>query len=462
MFKKIFYRPQTGVCADFIPFYDEGEFKLYFLRDYRDFDKHGEGTPWQLTVTKDLISFTDEVEVISRGTKEEQDLYVFTGCVNKINGEYHIFYTGHNPHLRRQGKPEQAVMHAVSKDGVNFTKIPADTFFAPGDKYEMHDWRDPFIFFDKDKGHYVMLLAARTKEGPAIRKGCTAVCVSKDLKKWKVTGNILEPRAFFTHECPDYFEIGEWKYIIYSEFSDRCITRYKMSKDGVTWLTPKVDNFDGRAYYAAKSACNGKNRYLFGWIPTKKDSDHAHWDWGGDLAIHEIIQGKDGTLYTKMPRSIKESFTKTYLDVKEIVLGTATTDEVKTIINREIDEYYLECEIEFDENLTGVGLLLNFDEVADRGYGYTLNLFNNLFAFDVYPNQPWNLTNFINVHRPLELKRKYKLQLLVEKNIAVAYLDDKYALSTRMYPLATPTFNLGLIAKNGVAKFKNLKIKTRK
>lgn len=461
MSQKIFFRPKTGVCADFIPFYDANEFKLYFLRDYRDWENHGEGTPWQLTVTKNLTEFSEEIEVLNRGTVEDQDLYVFTGCINKVGDVYHIFYTGHNPHLRKKGLPEQAVMHAISKDGINFEKIPSDTFFAPNETYEMHDWRDPFIWFDEKEQVYKMLLAARTKEGPAVRKGCTAVCESKDLKKWDVVGNILEPQAYFTHECPDYFEIGQWKYLIFSEFSDRCITRYKMSKDGIKWISPKVDSFDGRAYYAAKSTSNGHKRYLFGWIPTKNKTDNDGWNWGGDLAVHEIYQGKSGILFTRLPEQIEKSFTNTILEKKEVLVGEENKDVILPLITKDHSRYYLECTLEIDKYVTGVGLLLNYDEVNDRGYTYTLNFHNNLFAFDVYPNQPWNLSNFVNVNRPLELKKKYKLKMIVEDNIAVAYLDEKYALSTRMYPIEQPTLNLAIIVKNGKAKIKDLVIKTR-
>ena len=74
--------------------------------------------------------------MLKRGDKTEQDLYVFTGSAIHAKGKYHIFYTGNNPHLREQGKPEQGVMHAVSGDRKTWKKIPEDTFFAPDDRKE--------------------------------------------------------------------------------------------------------------------------------------------------------------------------------------------------------------------------------------------------------------------------------------------------------------------------------------
>ena len=111
--------------------------------------------------------------------KKDQDLYVGTGSVIKANGQFHIFYTGINPYLGKQGKPEQAIMHAVSDDMVTWKKLPEHTFFAPADMYEPHDWRDAFVFWNEETKEYNMLMAARSKKGIPRRRGLTALCASK-------------------------------------------------------------------------------------------------------------------------------------------------------------------------------------------------------------------------------------------------------------------------------------------
>ena len=121
-----FYRPNGAWAADFIPFYDadrqDGRFRLFYLLDWRDPANHGEGTPWFQISTDDFVHFTEHGEMLARGSSADQDLYVFTGSVIRALGQYHIFYTGHNPHLRKQGEPEQAVMHAVSDDLVSLAE----------------------------------------------------------------------------------------------------------------------------------------------------------------------------------------------------------------------------------------------------------------------------------------------------------------------------------------------------
>src|SRR6185312_10754497 len=101
-----FYKPSDGWAADAIPFYWQGEYHLFYLKDFRDPTAHGEGTPWYHLSTHDFVIFQDHGEALARGTVDDQDLYVFTGSVIEREGLFHIFYTGHNPHFRGQGRPE--------------------------------------------------------------------------------------------------------------------------------------------------------------------------------------------------------------------------------------------------------------------------------------------------------------------------------------------------------------------
>ena len=112
-------------------------------------------------------------------------------------------------------------MHATSTDLVTWQKVPGDTFFAPVDGYEPHDWRDPFVFWNEEAGEFWMLLAARLKDGPSRRRGCTALCTSTDLRTWRVAEPLYAPGLYFTHECPDLFRMGDWWYLLFSEFTER-------------------------------------------------------------------------------------------------------------------------------------------------------------------------------------------------------------------------------------------------
>ena len=142
----MYFRSQEkkSVCADVIPYFEDGEFRLFYLKDYRDIANYGEGCPWCLLKTKDLVNYTDCGPVLLRGSEDEQDLYVFTGCTTKFNDEYYVFYTGHNPHLRSKELPEQKILLAKGKSLEELHKVKDFVFEAP-DWMEMHDFRDPFV-----------------------------------------------------------------------------------------------------------------------------------------------------------------------------------------------------------------------------------------------------------------------------------------------------------------------------
>src|SRR5947208_2067500 len=88
--REFFYRPADSWVGDIIPYYKDGKFRLFFLNLWRETAKHGEGHPWYQVSTEDFIHFTEHGEMLPRGTRDEQDLSVATGCVLEAKGRYHI------------------------------------------------------------------------------------------------------------------------------------------------------------------------------------------------------------------------------------------------------------------------------------------------------------------------------------------------------------------------------------
>lgn len=468
--EKLFYKPQNAWAGDFIPFYKDGKFRLFYLHDWRNKEKKGEGTSWYQISTEDFIHFIEHGEMLTRGSKEEQDLYVFTGSVIEAQGLYHIFYTGHNPHFRKQGKPEQAVMHAVSYDLIKWEKIPEDTFYAPTDIYEPHDWRDPFVFWNEETEEYWMLLAARLKTGPSRRRGCTALCTSKDLKHWKVREPFWAPNLYYTHECPDLFKIGDWWYFVYSTFSERYVTHYRMSKSlKGPWQAPENDTFDGRAFYAAKTCSDGNKRYVFGWNPTKSgEKDEGEWQWGGNLVVHEVVQRLDGTLAVKIPDTVDRAFKKAVpvcftsgigiWDIQENSIKGTSPDSFACAVAVELPSCCkITATLTFEENTRGCGLMLRVSEDLESAYYIRLEPHRNRLVFDSWPRRG-DLPFMVELERPIKLtsRKPYDLKVLIEDSVCEVYLDDQIAMSTRLYNLKGGKW--GVFVTDGEVRFDNLRI----
>jgi len=460
----IFYKPEDGWAGDFIPFYWEGYYHLFYLKDYRNRETYGEGTPWFHLATRDFVNFVDYGEALPRGRPNEQDLYVFTGCVYEHQGQFHIFYTGHNPHFHAQGKPEQAVMHATSGDLIHWEKDPTNPIlFADPERYEWHDWRDPFVYWNEEEQAFWMLLAARVKEGPNNRRGVTALATSKDLVQWEVREPFWAPNLYYTHECPDLFRIGEWWYQVYSTFSERVVTHYRMSCHlAGPWTAPANDTFDGRAFYAAKTAGDSKRRFVFGWNPTRTDSsDTGNWNWGGNLVVHEIFQQLDGALHVGLPPEIRQQFLRSVFLTPEARIGQWTIDDSVATIEAE-DGFawcrlarmppccYIEGTIQYREGTRSFGFVLRADDTLDRYYLLKVEPGRQRIVFERWP-RPGDEPPIIE--RPLQLSADspVHLRVLVEDSIIVAYANDCVALSTRGYEHTKG--DLGLFINDGAATF---------
>jgi beta-fructofuranosidase len=467
----IFYKPDDGWAADFIPFFHDGVFHLFYLKDYRDKERCGEGTPWFHISTRDFVEFTDHGEALPRGTVHDQDLYVFTGSVYAHGGRFHIFYTGHNPHFRAAGRPEQAVMHAVSDDLIHWEKNPANPIlFADAERFEVHDWRDPFVFWNEERQEHWMLLAARARSGPQNRRGITALCTSKDLNTWTIVEPFWTPGLYFTHECPDLFRMGDAWYSVYSTFSERMLTHYRTAPSlAGPWTAPTDDSFDGRAFYAAKTASDERRRYVFGWVPSRTgESDAGAWNWGGNLVVHEVVQQSNGALSVRVPSSVLQHFSRACTLSPQPRIGAWTHDENGFTASAPDSFAWLHggelptnaCLIEatlvIAEGTRSAGLVFRSDDALDRGYLLRLEPGRARMAFERFP-RPGDEPPLIERPADLACGRTVQLRILIEGSVLVAYLDDVLALSTRIYDHAAGGF--GAFVAEGAAQFTSLSLR---
>jgi beta-fructofuranosidase len=464
------YKPEDGWAGDFIPFYWQGEYHLFYLKDYRDAAKHGEGYSWYHAVTRDFVHFTDYGEVLARGSITEQDYIPSTGSVIYAEGRFHIFYHGQNPHWITTGKPAQAIMHAVSDDLYTWKKIPEHTFGAPVDRFEPHDWRDPFVFWNQDAGEYWMVIAARLKEGPSRRRGITGFCTSKDLVTWEVEEPFYTPDMYFTHECPDVFKMGDWWYLLFSEFSEACVTRYRMARSvSGPWITPAVDTFDGRAFYAAKTAAGEGRRYLFGWNPSQTGSkDYADWNWGSNLVVHELLQRPDGTLRVRLPETVRNYFAvqqpvhfeqafKTPLPQDGIVRLTGPGSFRCISAGRLPEMAMIEAKVVFTEPSKGFGVMLRTSQDFESGYYVRIEPQRGRLVFDAWPRRG-DYPYLVELERPIQLQpgKLITVTIYVDGTICEVYLDDQVAMSARMYD--HPQGDWGFFVSEGCAEFSDIRL----
>ena len=455
--KRLFYRPPDAWVGDLIPYWENDVYYGFYLHDPRKRDKeYAEMTTWHLVKTRNFVDVEYSGVAIPRGSDDQPNKNAYTGSVIKDNeGVYHAFYTAYNEAITIDGKSIQTIMQAVGTDLEHLETLEGFRFASDGVMYEEFDWRDPFVFWSEEEGCYIMLVTTRLKGGGALRGGCIAMCRSDDLINWTYDSPFYSPGMYITMECPELFKMGAHWYLVFSTFSDKFATHYRIADSwNGPWKIPEHDTFDSRADYAIKTASDGKHRYAFGWIASKYgESDFGPWEWGGTMAFHEIVQNeKTGELDVRMIPSVRETFSEICepqdltayncqvskksgeVQIESETLGCA-------IFPVEGDCFLLEMDVHVNE-AAEFGIAMHTDPGMEKGYFLRMDIQKKQMAWDMWPRAEagkyqWQIKGDvpyqIETARPLPEGNDFHLQIIREDDICVVYVNDKVVLSTRMY-----------------------------
>ena len=450
----LFYRPHPDVLGDVNPFFADGVFRLFYLKPTGG---------WCQVSTRDFVHFDEHGPIGIEGG---------SGCVLEAGGGYHLFYTGYDRDADA-GTYVSKVCHAVSTDLLHWDLRPEDIFYADTDIYDPVKWGDPFVFWNDEEQCYWMLVASRLKSGPSQRRGCTALCVSTDLIHWQAREPLWAPGLYYKHEVPDLFRLGDWWYMVFSTFTDRFLTQYRMSRslDG-PWMSPRNNTFDARALYAAKTCSDGQHRYVFGWLAGREgERDYANWSWGGNLVVHEVVQEPDGSLSVRIPESVDVAFTQDAStkvapalgpwEVEADRLSVSVPDSFACAVAREMPtRCKLSARVTFDDHTRVCGLMIRVSEDLDEAYYLRLEPYRNRLVFQagvMYTVDGWcEFPDMVELERPVELVpgRPYDLDVYVDDTVCVVYVQNKVAMSARIYDRREGIW--GVFVSEGSAQFSRL------
>jgi beta-fructofuranosidase len=348
-------------------------------------------------------------------------------------------------------------MHAQSRDLFHWEKTPGVCFLPPERGFDKDDWRDPFVLWDEESARYIMIIGGRKIDGERKLNACTPYFESEDCKNWTFRGTIWEPCCFNMHEMPDLFKIGDWWYLLITEYCDRSRTIYRMSRTlKGPWLAPKDDAFDGRAYYAARTFAQNGKRYLFGWVPSRNgEEDGGSFQWGGALVVHEVIRRIDGTLGVKIPDTVRNFFDKRD-PVPPVNLKSVDAIEQGAPVRNTGDLFLFEAGLVFEQGTRWFALKLYEDDKTGEAYQFKFMVCENRLFFETCPNQPWSWY-MMGLDRPIQLipGKTYNIHLIVDDTIATLYAGDT-ALNVRMY--RRPGTNLSFTLAGGALRIMNASI----
>lgn len=434
----IYYQHPDTWFGDCMPFFHDGAFYLFHQRDGRDPGPLPDCEPfgWALARTTDFVTYEDFGEVIIRGGEYDQDQFIYAGSVHEAGGTFYAMYTGYNrDHFEEQGKASQVLMVAESDDLVHWTKT-GKTIAVPQPGYDPDDWRDPWVIHDEEKDQWVMIVGTRYDGPKSTLTGSTVYFTSDDHENWTFRGDFWASGLYTMHEMPDIFREGDRWYHLVTEYSEKSKTIYR-SSDSLygPWTADVDDAFDGRAYYAARSASDGEHRYLFGWVPTQwDDDDQKPWQWGGTLVVHEVVKRPDGTLGAKIPDGVLAHLQQqTVAEVEPFALERHDGLAEHVLVEDVPQPFLVTTTVKVAPGTRQIHLRFAENRETAEGYQFALKVGERVLDFDRRPNWPWGRFDNRGLDRPLpDLAdgREHTLRLVIDEDVATLYVDD-VALNTR-------------------------------
>ena len=338
------------------------------------------------------------------------------------------------------------------------------------DGYNRHDFRDPYLFWNEEGQEWWLLITA-VKDN----RGVVARYRSQDLNHWEKMEPLCDIRGGIM-ECPDLFKWGDYWYLVYST---DWTTRYLRAEslEG-PWVHPPMTAFDSHGFYAAKTGVLNGKRYLCGWIGTRggysgEFKDTSEWDWAGNLAVFELVQDEEGWLKVKLPETIRTAFGEPVPMTYKVIDGTAEAQENDiTIIgdkngggvtfgNLPDGPVLISTTVVISKDARAAGFFFGGDNFM-KALAVELNMKheqlrydNSLVARMRYVAEASYISRDINTS-----ERTYQLDILIDNDIAVFFLDGREALSTRIYKM--PQMPWGFYVADGTAVFQNITMRMLK
>ena len=145
-------QPYVG---DPMPFYDDGTYYIYYLKDGGDSYNHSA----YLATTTDFVTYTEyDDPVLEANRSGGQDAWIGTGSVVKVEDKYYFFYTGHTDAANMEYA--EKIMVAQGDSPTAFEKLEDWEITPPDELGQKRDFRDPQAYYDPETGNITLTVTA--------------------------------------------------------------------------------------------------------------------------------------------------------------------------------------------------------------------------------------------------------------------------------------------------------------
>ncbi|MBL8892880.1 MAG: hypothetical protein JNL67_23080 [Planctomycetaceae bacterium] len=297
----VHFRPVDHAVGDVHPFFFDGVCYLFYLRPG--------GFHSALVTSHDLLQWESAKLTVDVAHPANSKVpYFVLGVIRDAQAPGNRFrsYYGH----------KNAMYSSESEDLLHW-RASDDSFRVPEGEELFRRRRDPFVFWNEDEQKFWCVMTTQLHDRPQDRAGAISYATSSNLQDWTNEGLLLDTGSMGEPECPQMFKIGEYWYLLFSEYHQAVggPTYLRSRQSRGPWELADADVLDGKDLCAAQVAHDGNSWVLMGWIPDTP-ARPGNQAWGGHLALpREIFSRDHGRLGSRIHSSIREKIRGSRLKV---------------------------------------------------------------------------------------------------------------------------------------------------
>lgn len=432
-----------GYVGDTMPFYENGRYYIYYLKDGGDSRKHSV----YLATTSDFVNWHEtHTAVLEAGGDDAQDSWIGTGSVVKVGAKYYFFYTGHNS----SGSKEyhETIMVAEGTSPTCFVKKSGWQITPHPSLGQKNDFRDPQAYYDSVTDTVTLTVTA-SQNGIAsvlkytLKENLTSVSYGGII----FTNPVNDTVDCFNLECSDTFKMGNKWYLTFSAQDDTLW--YTTADTQYGPYTGKPERLDGKIFYAPKHVSDGTDTYMVGWARRADPvwSTESVGAWAGNLIVHKVVSdGNGGICLAPVDAYLQNTVGRTLLcnDIQTVKSGNFTDAFACRERYAVTGEFTYGGPGDFGFAFDYDGTMGKYKLISFSPARQTLSLaFNNGTA--CITEVPISITS----------DKKFSFTYIQEGSVGVMYLNGQIALTVRIYGASGKAVKL--FAKNNTVKFENFK-----
>lgn len=376
---------------------------------------------WGHAVSKDLVRW-EHLDLALFPTIYADQNGCFSGSAVEKDGSMYLFYTGvryeevnpENIHTYLNDHFEASQLMISSPDGFQFDNFQGKKVVIPpitdkniGDRTHT---RDPKVWRGTDAWYMVLGTTSEAEGGKLL------FYRSEDLVNWGYVNQVSKNHKLgWMWECPDFFEIGTEKMLVFSP-----IDIMKKEKNYANQAICTLVTFDekschmeipdsyqfldyGLDIYAPQSTVDeAGRRVIVGWMRMPKAVDNK---WNGMFCMPRIVEIKNGHIYFRLHPNLKNAFCR----------------QISSVSEAEESSYCIQLDLQEGEYLSIGGYSIAREHgkiVTDR-----TKVFSNLTDYQLRFETP-------------TVKEGTHLDIYVDKNLIEVYVNDgEYVVSNVVYDL---------------------------